>query len=93
MTIDCPGFTPESIKTEVKGSTLTVSGEVKEIQPNGDFHTREFKKTYTLPVNSEPDRLVSFMAMPGTLVVEVPLKDTLLGGKMASFPRIVDGKN
>jgi HSP20 family molecular chaperone IbpA len=95
VTVDCPGFTPECIKTNIDGNKLIVSGEMKEKQPNGDYMTREFKKTYDLPENSEANKMVSFMTLPGTLVIEVPLKGQLGGlgasvGGALEFPKVVD---
>jgi HSP20 family molecular chaperone IbpA len=90
ITIDCAGFTPKSIKTDVKGHTLTVTGREEDRQAAGDFSVKEFKKTYTLPTHSEPGKLVSFMTSPGHLIIEVPLRETTKHLNEDLFPRIVD---
>ena len=76
VTIDCTGYSPKSIKTEVKDGKLTVSGSEGEAKANNDedFSMKQFRKTYKLPENADADKLASFMTSNGRLVVEVPLK-------------------
>jgi len=92
ITVDCVGYSPKSIKTEVEGQKLTVSGreEVKQEGNTGDFSVKEFKKTYTLPAHAEADKLVSFMTGHGQLVIEVPLKEIQKHSNDDLFPRVVD---
>jgi HSP20 family molecular chaperone IbpA len=73
--LDITGYNPKSIKTEWKDNKLIVSGR-EEVRHEGvdDFSVREFKKTYELPPNAEPEKLVSF-ATHGQIVFEVPLKN------------------
>lgn len=74
VTVDCVGYTPGSIKTNINEGNLIVSGKEEFKDKDGDFSTKEFKKTYKLPSNAETDKLVSFVTRHGKLVVEVPLK-------------------
>lgn len=92
ITVDCVGFKPESIKTEVKGHKLIVTAR-EEVKHDDDFSIKEFKKTYELPKHAEIEKLVSFMAPHGELVVEVPLKETDTHKHEDLFPRIVDVPN
>jgi HSP20 family molecular chaperone IbpA len=91
ITVDCVGFQPKSIKTEVVGQRLVVSGR-EEVKHEGteDFSVKEFKKTYTLPAHAEADKLVSFMTSHGQLVIEVPLKEIHKHSNDDLFPRVVD---
>jgi len=90
ITVDCPGYNPKSIKTEVNGRKLVVSAR-EEVRHDGeDFSIKEFKKTYELPENSESDKLVSFMTGHGHLVIEVPLKECNVHLNTDLFPKIVD---
>lgn len=91
ITVDCPGFSPESIKTEVKNHKLHLHGREEERHEGEDFSVREFKKTYDLPARCETDKLVSFMTSPGHLVIEMPLKEHDMHMNMDLFPKIVDG--
>ena len=76
ITLDCSGYEPGSIKTEVKDNNkITVSAKEDQKAENGDFSTQEFRKTFNLPENSEIDKCVSFITHNGTLVIEVPLKN------------------
>lgn len=93
ITVDCAGFSPKSIKTEVKNQKLTVTGREEVKMDGGDFSTKEFKKTYDLPAAAEADKLVSFMTSHGHLVIEVPLKETNLHPNADLFPQIVDTPN
>jgi len=93
ITVDCSGYSPKSIKTEVKEGILTVSAREEDKHENDDFSIKEFKKTYKLPENSEVDKLVSFMTAQGQLVIEVPLREKEFHLNMDLFPKIVDTEN
>lgn len=93
ITVDCAGFSPKSIKTEVKNQKLTVTAREEVKMEAGDFSIKEFKKTYDLPATAEADKLVSFMTSHGHLVIEVPLKETSLHPNADLFPQIVDQPN
>lgn len=90
ITLDCTGYSPKSIKTDVVGHKLTVTGREEVKQDDGDFHIKEFKKTYSLPTHAESDKLVSFMTPQGQLVIEVPLKEIHKHSNDDLFPRVVD---
>jgi HSP20 family molecular chaperone IbpA len=91
ITVDCAGFSPQSIKTEVRSNNvLVVHGRDEQKGDNENFSIREFKKTYQLPANCEPNKLASFMARNGNLVIEVPLKETQMTPINDLVPRIVD---
>jgi HSP20 family molecular chaperone IbpA len=91
ITLDCTGYSPKSIKTEWgKDNKLTVSAREEQKDVSGDYHIKEFKKTYTLPVNAEPEKLVSFVTGDGELCIEVPLKETTQHADSDLFPQIVD---
>jgi HSP20 family molecular chaperone IbpA len=91
ITLDTFGYDPKSIKTEYKAGKLIVTGreETKE-ETTGDFHVKEFKKTFELPVNAEPERLAVFMTMPGQLVIDVPLKETPTFKNCELYPQVTD---
>jgi HSP20 family molecular chaperone IbpA len=88
--VDCVGYKPESIKTDIKGHRLVVAGREEVKHEGEDFSVKEFKKTYQLPAHSEPEKLVSFMTSHGQLVIEVPLKETALHLNNDLFPVVVD---
>ena len=68
---DVTGYSPKSIKTEVKNHMLTIHGKEDVKLEGGDFSSKEFKKTYEMPVGAITDKLVSFVTGQGQLVVEV----------------------
>lgn len=88
VTVDVAGFKPESIKTNVANNQLTVSAKEDFKDENGDFSTKEFKKTYKLPANCEPENLVSFVTRLGQLVVEMPLKESRQSERNDLLPMI-----
>jgi HSP20 family molecular chaperone IbpA len=79
ISVRCPGFSDECIKTEVTGNNnnkLIVSA--KEGEPSeegGDFSRREMKRTFDLPKNVETKNMMSFR-VGNTLIVEFPFKQT-----------------
>lgn len=94
ITLDCTGYNPKSIKTEWKDNVLTVWGcESSKCEETGDFHTKEFKKTYTMPPHAECDKMVSFFTGDHQLVIEVPLKETEKHQNFDLFPQICDTEN
>jgi len=94
ITLDCTGYSPSSIKTEWKDDKLTVFGcESNKCEESGDFHTKEFKKTYTMPPHAECDKMICFMTNDSQLVIEVPLKETENHQNFDLFPQICDAEN
>lgn len=92
ITVDCSGYSPKSIKTDIKHNKLVVQGREEQKQEHGDFSSREFRKTYELPANCDMDKIVSFMS-GGRLVIEVPLKETQASPNADLIPQIVDNKD
>lgn len=93
ITVECPGFDPASIKTEMKSNYLYVTGHEEEKHGDDDFSVREFKKKYEVPDNCEPNKLVSFMTTPGHLVIEMPMREHGLHMNMDLFPKIIQDKD
>jgi HSP20 family molecular chaperone IbpA len=91
VTVDCAGYSPTSLKTEIVGSKLIVHGKEDFKTKTGDFSMKEFRKTYKLPENVETEKMVSFVTPMGQMVVEVPLKGET-GCTEDLFPKIVDAK-
>lgn len=80
ITVDCQGYQPASIKTELNEdkSKLIVSareGDSKPEEADGDYSVKEFKRSYNLPDNVESDKMASFVTRDGKLVVEFPIKE------------------
>jgi HSP20 family molecular chaperone IbpA len=90
ITVDVVGYNPKSIKTEVKDFRLTVTGREEVKKHDDDYSIKEFKKTYDLPKSAEVEKLVSFVAPHGELVIEVPLKETESHQNTDLFPKIID---
>jgi len=90
VSVDCAGFDPKSIKTEIHGRKLTVTAKEEHKVSSDNYSTKEFKKTYDLPENAETDKLVSFMTSHGNLICELPLKETQASLNQELFPKIVD---
>jgi HSP20 family molecular chaperone IbpA len=93
IVVDCHGYQPKSIKTEIVGDRLTVVGHEEVRHEGEDFQVKQFKRTYRLPVNCQTDKMVSFMTRHGQLVIEFPLRETQVHSNSDLFPRIVDGEN
>jgi HSP20 family molecular chaperone IbpA len=91
ITVDCSGYNPASLKTELKDDKLIVTG--KERKPSGgeDYSISEFKRTFELPKNVDKSKMVSFVTSAGQLVVELPFRvDEARKGDVV--PRLVDGE-
>lgn len=93
IVVDCHGYKPQSIKTDIVGHKLTVTGHEEVKHESEDFSVKQFKKTYVLPERAETDKMVSFMTSHGQLVIELPLKETEHHPHTDLFPRIVDLPN
>lgn len=95
VTLDCAGYNENSIKTEVKGNKLIISGceGDEKLKGTENYTLREFKQTYDLPDYVDKTKLVSFMTNDGSLVVEFPFKEERLGVGEASVWPVVDETN
>jgi len=87
ITVDCAGFSPSSIKTELKDDkkSIVVSGKEEYKKSSDDFSNKEFKKTYMLPENCEKDKMISFMTVGDRLVIEFPLKGIKINLRLFLF--------
>ena len=92
VTVDCAGYTPSALKTEILNGKLVVHGKEDTKTKSGDFSTKEFRKTYKLPPTCETEKMVSFVTPLGQMVIEVPLKGET-GMTEDLFPKIVDTKD
>jgi HSP20 family molecular chaperone IbpA len=99
VTLDCTGYNPKSIKTEIKNGKLFITGCEGAKHATNDFSMREFRKTFKIPENAETDKLASFLTSNGQLVVEIPLKHDEMkiaknkGIMDDTLPRIIDTKD
>jgi len=96
VTVDCAGFEPKSIKTEISGDKLIVSGQegARATNEGEDFSHRSFKRTFQLPALVEKEKMTSFMNNHGTLVIDIPYKMDTSGQKNEDmWPKIVDTKD
>lgn len=98
--VDCRGYSADSLKIDVSDDKQKVIVSGREGQnkdkDGDDYSLKEFKKTYKLPPNAEVDKMASFLASNGQLVIEVPLKideQKVRENKEDYFPRIVDKEN
>jgi HSP20 family molecular chaperone IbpA len=87
---DVMGFSPKSIKTEIKGNHLYVHGKEEMKMEGGDFSTKEFKRTYEFPQQAITEKMVSFVTGNGKLVIEMPLKETPTHSDSDLMPKITD---
>lgn len=91
ITLDCSGYSANSIKTEISDNRIHVTGREEEKISNENYSIKEFKKSYELPINAETDKLASFMTSNGQLVIEVPLKTPQLSlNNDDLFPKVSD---
>jgi HSP20 family molecular chaperone IbpA len=78
ITLDITGYSPKSIKIEYVNDHLVVSAsEGVKSELDDDYHVKEFKRSYKLPENAEPEKRASFITSSHILVIEVPLKPIL----------------
>ena len=87
---DVTGFSPKSIKTEIKGHHLCVHGKEEMKMDGGDFSMKEFKRTYDFPQQAITDKMISFVTGNGKLVVEMPLKETSTHTDSDLMPKITE---
>lgn len=81
ITVDCHGYNPKSINTEITAdkSKLIVSAKENEgVSANGDedYSIKEFRRSYKLPKDVETDKMVSFVTGDGHLVIEFPVRES-----------------
>lgn len=98
ITVDCAGYNPKSLSTQIRDGKLIVSGREESKVADDDYAVKEFKKTYKVPDNAQVDKFVSFHA-GDQLVIEIPLRNEQLATTASNtnqfedlFPQIIDGK-
>ena len=76
ITMNCTGYSPESIQTELRDNnkTLWINGNEQFKGDTDNISNKTFRKTYTLPDNIDAEKMLSFMTGDDRLVVEFPLK-------------------
>lgn len=93
VTVDCSGFNPNSIKTEVSGLKVIVTAREEQRQDSNNYTMKEFKKSYDLPANSETEKLTSYVVGKEQLVIEVPLRqEQVLAQELYLHPVVSDDK-
>lgn len=96
IVLDCYGFSPKTIHTEVQGSQLVVVGnDGNKTSDNEDYSIRQFRKTIQLPPNLDSEKLTSFMTANGRLIIDIPFKKVTSVVRTIendSFPKISDDK-
>jgi len=96
VSVDCAGYSPNSIKTNINENKLVITGQEGEDKKHQDedFSIKHFKKTFDLPKDVQTDQMASFLTTNGQLVVEIPRKQEKVerqGDVMT--PQIVDTKD
>jgi HSP20 family molecular chaperone IbpA len=71
--LNVAGFNPETIKTKVEGRKIIVEAKQEDRQPDGDFSTREIRKSYELPEHADATQLASYVTPNNMLVIEAPI--------------------
>lgn len=87
ITLDCTGYSPKSIKTDVIGNKITVTAREEDRQSSDNYTIKEFKRSYDLPKNADVEKLQSFISPSGQLFIEVPVK---LPKYEETLPKITD---
>lgn len=78
ITVNCPGISEDSIKTEVKNNKLIVKAceGNPEQKGKGDYYLNKMQRTFDLPQHCDTKNLVSYK-VGDRLIVEMPIKQTL----------------
>jgi len=84
VTAALPGLRPEDLEITAQGNTLTISGETKAEEPEGEqrtYHMREsrsgrFSRQVALPASVQTDRIQASL-VHGVLTLHVPKAEEL----------------
>lgn len=94
IALDCRGYKPDSLKCEFKEGKLgqhvlrIVGLEETGKKGSDSFRRHELHRCFTLPPNIDVNKMVSFVAPDGKLIVEFPLRgkrDINIGGDVRSI--------
>jgi len=96
VTVDCAGYNPKSLKTEITGDKLVVTGKEGDPakSPDEDHTHRSFRRTFNLPKLVEKSQMTSFVDNKRggcTLVIDIPYKmdeSGVLDTQM--MPKVID---
>jgi len=81
ISVNCAGFSPDNIKTELKDQNnqkvlFVHAKEELGRKDSDDYSKKELRKTFILPNDIDYDKMASFMAPGGTFIVEFPIRET-----------------
>jgi HSP20 family molecular chaperone IbpA len=88
--LDITGYSPKSIKTEVKDGKLHVIGSEELKNDNGDYARKSFHKSYDLPSDIDPGVSLTSYCNNGQLQIEIPLRAVKMTKADDLFPNIED---
>ncbi len=105
MTAALPGLKPEDLDINVQGNVLTISGELKSDEREGEqrtYHARErrygkFSRQVTLPTGIQADRVQATFEN-GVLTLHVPKAEEMKPRRIqvtagTSSPQIISGEH
>jgi HSP20 family protein len=105
VTATLPGLKPEDLEITVQGNALTISGEVKPDEKDGEqrtYHARErrfgqFSRTVTLPNGIKSDGVQASLEH-GVLTLHIPKAEEMkprrievTAGSGSSTPQLIEG--
>jgi HSP20 family protein len=107
VTATLPGLRPEDLEISVQGNTLTISGEVKSDDAEGQqrtYHTRErrfgrFSRQVTLPAGINADKVQANLEH-GVLTLHIPKAEEMkprriqvTAGSSSQSPQMIEGEH
>lgn len=74
VNLDVSNFRPEELTVKTVGNRLIVHGRHEQKQDERGYVERQFKRTYLLPDDVDPDKVTSSLTASGLLSIEAPKK-------------------
>jgi HSP20 family molecular chaperone IbpA len=88
--LDITGYSPKSIKTEVKDGKLHVIGNEELKNDSGDYTRKSFHKSYDLPSDIDLGVSLTSYCNNGQLQIEIPIRAVKMTKADDLFPKIED---
>jgi len=86
VSLDVNHFSPEELVVKTKDGVVEITGKHEERKDEHGFVSRCFTRKYTLPPNTDVEKVVSALSPEGVLTVEAPFNKAAIKASETPIP-------
>nr|BAH59273.1 heat shock protein beta-1 [Thunnus orientalis] len=93
VSLDVNHFSPEELVVKTKDGVVEITGKHEERKDEHGFVSRTFTRKYTLPPNTNVEKVTSSLSPEGLLTVEAPLIRQAIESSETTIPVTMENKS